>query len=76
MQYYDKVAELTGCSGNGSLACLRKVPTAKLTAAIDQTPSLFAYQSCVPVIDPHSIAPAHIFRLIFLQLKSRLGAPR
>lgn len=48
LQYYDKVAELTGCSGNGSLACLRKVPTANLTAAIDQTPSLFAYQSYVP----------------------------
>jgi carboxylesterase type B len=44
--YYDFIVKETGCSGAGNtLDCLRTVPYTKLMAAIDKTPSIFAYQS-------------------------------
>ncbi|KAF8895233.1 carotenoid ester lipase precursor [Infundibulicybe gibba] len=45
-QYYDAIVAQTGCSGSSdTLACLRTVPYAKLKAAINLSPSIFAYQS-------------------------------
>ncbi|KAH9020058.1 carotenoid ester lipase precursor [Lactarius hengduanensis] len=45
-RYYDDLVESTGCSGSSdTLACLRAAPYQKLKAAMDSTPSLFAYQS-------------------------------
>ncbi|KAH9058058.1 carotenoid ester lipase precursor [Lactarius vividus] len=45
-RYYDDLVESTGCSGSSdTLACLREAPYQKLKAAMDSTPSLFAYQS-------------------------------
>ncbi|KAH9035785.1 carotenoid ester lipase precursor [Lactarius pseudohatsudake] len=45
-RYYDDLVEGTGCSGSSdTLACLRAAPYQKLKAAMDSTPSLFAYQS-------------------------------
>lgn len=44
--YYDFIVKETGCSGAAdTLDCLRTVPYTKLMAAIDKTPSIFAYQS-------------------------------
>ncbi|KAH8999622.1 carotenoid ester lipase precursor [Lactarius hatsudake] len=45
-QYYDDLVERTGCScSSNTLACLRATPYKKLKAAVDSTPSIFAYQS-------------------------------
>lgn len=45
-RYYDQIVSYTGCSGaSDTLACLRTVSYANLSAAINTTPSLFAYQS-------------------------------
>ncbi|KAF9265176.1 carotenoid ester lipase precursor [Marasmius fiardii PR-910] len=45
-KYYDAIVQQTGCSGSSdTLACLRTVPYAKLKAAIDNSPGIFAYQS-------------------------------
>ncbi|KAF8895235.1 carotenoid ester lipase precursor [Infundibulicybe gibba] len=45
-QYYDAIVAQTGCSGSSdTLACLRTVPYAQLKAAINLSPSIFAYQS-------------------------------
>ncbi|KAI9454449.1 carotenoid ester lipase precursor [Lactarius psammicola] len=45
-KYYDAFVESTGCSGTpDTLACLRAQPFQKLKAAMDSTPSIFAYQS-------------------------------
>ncbi|KAF9453335.1 alpha/beta-hydrolase [Macrolepiota fuliginosa MF-IS2] len=44
--YYDSIVADTGCSGLAdTLQCLRTVPFDTLKAAIDNTPSIFAYQS-------------------------------
>lgn len=44
--YYDQIVANVGCSSaSDTLACLRTVSYAKLTAAINKTPSIFAYQS-------------------------------
>lgn len=44
--YYNSIVEDTGCYGAAdTLECLRTVPYNKLMAAIDKTPSIFAYQS-------------------------------
>ena len=44
-KYYDSIVANTGCSGVAdTLACLRTVPYASLKAAINLTPSIFAYQ--------------------------------
>ncbi len=44
-KYYDSIVTNTGCSGAAdTLACLRTVPYASLKAAINLTPSIFAYQ--------------------------------
>ena len=43
--YYDELVESTGCSGSSdTLECLRGVDYDTLKAAMDQTPSIFAYQ--------------------------------
>ncbi|TFK27680.1 carotenoid ester lipase precursor [Coprinopsis marcescibilis] len=45
-QYYDFVVSDTGCAGSvDTLECLRRVPYDRLKAAIDKTPSVFAYQA-------------------------------
>ncbi|KAI9434682.1 Alpha/Beta hydrolase protein [Lactarius indigo] len=45
-QYYDDLVERTNCSGSSNtLACLRAAPYQELKAAVDSTPSIFAYQS-------------------------------
>ncbi|KAF5350591.1 hypothetical protein D9756_008678 [Leucocoprinus leucothites] len=44
--YYDQIVRDTGCSGSSdTLQCLREVDYDKLQAAIDATPSIFAYQA-------------------------------
>ncbi|KAF6755849.1 carotenoid ester lipase [Ephemerocybe angulata] len=44
--YYDSIVKITGCSSaQDTLDCLRGVPYDKIKAAIDTTPSIFAYQS-------------------------------
>ncbi|KAF5319917.1 hypothetical protein D9611_011051 [Ephemerocybe angulata] len=44
--YYDSIVKITGCSNaQDTLDCLRGVPYDKIKAAIDTTPSIFAYQS-------------------------------
>ncbi|KAF9455346.1 Alpha/Beta hydrolase protein, partial [Collybia nuda] len=46
--YYDALVSQTGCSDSSdTLACLRTVPYKVLKAAINQSPSLFSYQSLV-----------------------------
>ncbi|KAJ7448046.1 carotenoid ester lipase precursor [Mycena latifolia] len=45
-KYYDAMVQQTGCADAAdTLACLRTVPYAKLTAAQDATPSIWGYQS-------------------------------
>ncbi|PFH47077.1 hypothetical protein AMATHDRAFT_153021 [Amanita thiersii Skay4041] len=45
-QYYDDIVKRVGCSGAAdTLQCLRTVPYSSLKAAIDASPSIFAYQS-------------------------------
>ncbi|KAJ7101537.1 carotenoid ester lipase precursor [Mycena belliarum] len=45
-KYYDAIVQQTGCAGAAdSLECLRTVPYAKLKAAQDASPFIFAYQS-------------------------------
>ncbi|KAF5315218.1 hypothetical protein D9619_007256 [Psilocybe cf. subviscida] len=45
-KYYDNMVKDTGCSGAiDTLQCLRTVPYAKIKAAINNAPSIFAYQS-------------------------------
>ncbi|KAF9464209.1 carotenoid ester lipase precursor [Collybia nuda] len=47
-KYYDAIVSQTGCSGaSDTLSCLRTVPYAKLKAAINQSPGIFAYQACI-----------------------------
>ncbi|KAJ7464059.1 carotenoid ester lipase precursor [Mycena latifolia] len=47
-KYYDAIVQQTGCSGSAdTLACLRTVPYAKLKAAQDASPFIFAYTSLV-----------------------------
>ncbi|KAJ7119783.1 Alpha/Beta hydrolase protein [Mycena epipterygia] len=47
-KYYDAIVSQTGCaSAADTLACLRTVPYAKLKAAQDASPFIFAYQSLV-----------------------------
>lgn len=49
-KYYDSIVASTGCSGAAdTLACLRTVSYASLKAAINQTPSIFAYQVKSPL---------------------------
>lgn len=49
--YYDSIVADTGCSGAAdTLQCLREVPYDKLKAAIDNTPSIFAYQVCLKTL--------------------------
>lgn len=44
--YYDDIVRATGCAGAAdTLDCLRGVPYDQIKAAIDDTPSIFAYQS-------------------------------
>jgi len=44
-KYYDSLVKDTGCTGaQDTLQCLREVPYLKLKAAINNTPSIFAYQ--------------------------------
>ncbi|KAH7906741.1 Alpha/Beta hydrolase protein [Hygrophoropsis aurantiaca] len=46
--YYDALVEETGCSSSAdTLECLRDVPYDTLLAAVDQSPSIFAYQSLI-----------------------------
>lgn len=53
--YYDSVVSLVNCTGPESLACLRTVPTANLTAAMNAQPSIFSYEALkntwFPVMD-------------------------
>lgn len=43
--YYDAIVRDTECAGAAdTLQCLRTVPYDRLKAAIDDTPSIFAYQ--------------------------------
>lgn len=43
--HYDALVQQTGCkSAADTLDCLRKAPYATLKAAIDKSPSIFAYQ--------------------------------
>ncbi|KAF9568773.1 carotenoid ester lipase precursor [Agrocybe pediades] len=45
-KYYDSIVKDTGCtSAKDTLQCLREVPYQKLKDAINNTPSIFAYQS-------------------------------
>ncbi|KAJ7449508.1 carotenoid ester lipase precursor [Mycena latifolia] len=45
-KYYDAIVQQTGCADAAdTLACLRTVPYAKLTAAQDATPSIWGHQS-------------------------------
>uniref|UniRef100_A0A8H7XSW5 Carboxylic ester hydrolase n=1 Tax=Psilocybe cubensis TaxID=181762 RepID=A0A8H7XSW5_PSICU len=45
-KYYDAVVKETGCTGaSDTLDCLRTIPYAKLKAAINKSPGIFAYQS-------------------------------
>ncbi|KAI9457437.1 carotenoid ester lipase precursor, partial [Lactarius psammicola] len=45
-KYYDELVKRTDCSGSSdTLACLREAPYEKLKAAMDSSPSIFAYQS-------------------------------
>ncbi|KAF8318770.1 alpha/beta-hydrolase [Clavulina sp. PMI_390] len=45
-KYYDSVVSSVGCSSaSDTLACLRTVSYATIKAAINKTPSIFAYQS-------------------------------
>ncbi|KAF5392596.1 hypothetical protein D9757_002272 [Collybiopsis confluens] len=45
-KYYDQIVADTGCSGSSdTLECLREVPFNTLKSAVDNTPSIFAYQS-------------------------------
>ncbi|KAA1472212.1 carotenoid ester lipase precursor [Dentipellis sp. KUC8613] len=44
--YYNDLVQRTGCTGSSdTLECLRQVPYSKLKAAVDKSPSIFAYQS-------------------------------
>jgi len=44
-KYYDALVKDSGCSGSSdTLQCLRTVPYAQLRAAINKSPSIFAYQ--------------------------------
>ncbi|KAH6874982.1 carotenoid ester lipase [Coprinopsis sp. MPI-PUGE-AT-0042] len=44
--YYNDLVNATGCGGqNDTLSCLRSVPVANLTAGINQSPGIYAYQS-------------------------------
>ena len=46
--YYDALVAETGCSGaRDTLQCLREVPYANFTAAVNLSPGIFAYQVCV-----------------------------
>ncbi|KAI0044198.1 carotenoid ester lipase precursor [Auriscalpium vulgare] len=46
--YYDDLVFRTGCNGTSdTLQCLRQVPYNTLKAAMDKSPSIFAYQSLV-----------------------------
>lgn len=46
--YYDQIVRDTGCSGStDTLQCLREVDYNTLKAAIDATPSIFAFQVCI-----------------------------
>jgi hypothetical protein len=48
---YDEIVANTGCSSaSDTLACLRTVPFAKLKAAVDLTPGIFAYQVSVSLL--------------------------
>ncbi|KAH8977833.1 carotenoid ester lipase precursor [Lactarius akahatsu] len=52
-RYYDDLVDSAGCSGSSdTLACLPAAPYQKLKAAMDTTPSLFAYQSLVLAWQP------------------------
>jgi len=45
-KYYDFLVDQTGCaSSSDTLQCLRNVPYATLKAAMDDTPSIFSYES-------------------------------
>ncbi|KAI9454051.1 carotenoid ester lipase precursor [Lactarius psammicola] len=45
-QYYDFLVERTNCTGSSdTLACLRAAPYEELKAAMNDTPSIFSYQS-------------------------------
>lgn len=44
-KYYDALVKETSCTGSSdTLECLRTVPYAKLKAAINKSPGIFAYQ--------------------------------
>ena len=46
---YDGIGEATGCSkSNDTLACLRTVSAAALTAAMDKTPTFESFQVGIP----------------------------
>jgi len=46
--FYDQIVRDTGCSGStDTLQCLREVDYDTLKAAIDATPSIFAFQVCI-----------------------------
>ncbi|KAH9061818.1 alpha beta-hydrolase [Lactarius deliciosus] len=54
-KYYDFLVARTNCSGSyDTLACLRAAPYEELKAAIDDTPSIFSYQSIALVWQPRA----------------------
>ncbi|KAH8989912.1 carotenoid ester lipase precursor [Lactarius hatsudake] len=54
-KYYDFLVARTNCSGSyDTLACLRAAPYEELKAAIDDTPSLFSYQSIALAWQPRA----------------------
>ncbi|KAH9061817.1 alpha beta-hydrolase [Lactarius deliciosus] len=54
-KYYDFLVARTNCSGSyDTLACLRAAPYEELKAAIDDTPSIFSYQSLALAWQPRA----------------------
>ncbi|KAH9038800.1 alpha beta-hydrolase [Lactarius pseudohatsudake] len=54
-KYYDFLVARTNCSDSyDTLACLREAPYEELKAAMDDTPSLFSYQSVALVWQPRA----------------------
>lgn len=68
-KYYDFIIDRTGCAGSpDTLQCLREIPYDKLKAAMDDTPSIFAYQ-----VGPPKNLPSDVLTVCIVS-RSRLAS--
>ncbi|KAI9442994.1 carotenoid ester lipase precursor [Lactarius indigo] len=73
-KYYDDLVKRTGCTGSSdTLACLRATPYETLKAAVDNSPSVFSYQSIAVVWRPW--ADGFSWRIIPRNLSNEAKSP-